>query len=568
MKHKLFSILISAIFIFSGCAENDFIDTTHMPSGKTFTVKATMPAEEPATRVALSPGYGNYPSINLIWEANDDVELCLIQGDKKFKQSVTIKNISPDGKNAEFDVNIPQEFIATEPFDIYGIYGGGGLDDSDPTKAKLSPPDILNNPPTGLTGENSLQASKIVALSFAQKGIPASNPEVNATFRHLGSMLCIRLKNTGAGDLNTEGKKFILSSYSSSQWQVWGNYTFDITSELHFDKGETDTEFAGNQTIASGQTGELWTWIVPTGKETGSLDFWMYDSADASYKRSDNFLPGRNNLQTGKTYYINAEWDGNKFTFSGGIPKPNIHTITFEEDYFKPFIDYTLENGKATQHIIIPGWAGSPRPHPYPWIEPTTKLMTLRPQLGWGEGYPWILSPYNSKNNTAFGDYLHDLYVYHPTHADASTGGGNNGSNRFIVNYGYSEAAHPEYGDGRPIFGFDDNIARTVISCYVNSTCYFLNVAANGNSLSPALGEGEDVILHAMGYDSGDRETGTVTMTFATKDHMITKWTKWDLSALGKIVKLRINMTGGTDNGYGFSLPAYYAIDDITVNME
>lgn len=109
---------------------------------------------------------------------------------------------------------------------------------------------------------------------------------------------------------------------------------------------------------------------------------------------------------------------------------------------------------------------------------------------------------------------------------------------------------------------------RTIESCYVNSTCYFLFVAANGNSLSPALGEGEDVILHATGYDADDNETGTVMMTFATVNKLITKWTKWDLSALGKVVTLKINMTGGTDNGYGFSLPAYYAIDDITVNLE
>jgi len=26
-------------------------------------------------------------------------------------------------------------------------------------------------------------------------------------------------------------------------------------------------------------------------------------------------------------------------------------------------------------------------------------------------------------------------------------------------------------------------------------------------------------------------------------------------------------MTGGPDNGYGFSMPAYYALDDITIEL-
>lgn len=571
MKQKIFFALFLGALILAGCAENEIIDTNRSADvlqGKTFTLTATMPGDGPDTRIALTPGQGNYPAVTLRWEEGDRIELCLVQAGKKVKQTVTVKNISqPDGKTAEFEVTVPSDFTAST-FDVYGIYGGGGLSDANPAQANISPANITDNPPVALTGENSLQSKKMVALTFSQTGVSTASPDVNASFAHLGSMICLRLKNTGSELLNTEGKVFVLSSSNSSQWQVYGNYSFDITAGANFTAGETDARFASEQAIASGQTAELWTWIVPTGNNTGSLDFWMYDAANSAYKRSNNFLPGRDNLQAGRTYYINAEWNGSEFTFPGGIQKPNTYTITFEESYYRPFIDYTLEKGKYTMALGLSGWSGSSTDHPYPWVDPVTQLTTLQPATPWGTGYPWILSPYNSKNNTAFGDYLHDLYVYHPTHDDATAGGGNSGSNGFITTYGYAEEAHPEYGDGRPIFSFEDGTARTIESCYVNSTCYFLNVAANGNSLSPALGEGEDVILHATGYDADDNETGTVTMTFATKDKLITRWTKWNLSALGKVVTLKINMTGGTDNGYGFSLPAYYAIDDITVNLE
>ena len=108
-------------------------------------------------------------------------------------------------------------------------------------------------------------------------------------------------------------------------------------------------------------------------------------------------------------------------------------------------------------------------------------------------------------------------------------------------------------------------ILRLLIIRSAKVQLLFLFVAANENSLSPALAEGEDVLLHAYGYDANNVETGHLTMSFATVNKLITEWTKWDISALGKIVTLKMNITGGTDNGYGFSLPAYYAVDDITI---
>lgn len=45
-------------------------------------------------------------------------------------------------------------------------------------------------------------------------------------------------------------------------------------------------------------------------------------------------------------------------------------------------------------------------------------------------------------------------------------------------------------------------------------------------------------------------------------------WTRWDLSGLGKVLKVTFNVTGSSDNGYGFSQPAYFAYDDVAVRFE
>ena len=50
-------------------------------------------------------------------------------------------------------------------------------------------------------------------------------------------------------------------------------------------------------------------------------------------------------------------------------------------------------------------------------------------------------------------------------------------------------------------------------------------------------------------------------------DKHIKEWTKCDLSSLFKVANVRSNFTGGPDNGYGFSMPAYYALDDITIEL-
>ena len=238
----------------------------------------------------------------------------------------------------------------------------------------------------------------------------------------------------------------------------------------------------------------------------------------------------------------------------------HIHTITFEGAEWDALSIHNYAPGTtSTTSLMNSG---------YMWVDQTTQLTTVEPDgfMG-GWGYPWFVSSYNanSLDQDSYGYYTYDLYVYNPNiTGESTTGGGNNGSDNFLTTFGYLDLAYP-YGDGRPIFKFADGKARTVESLYVTSTCYFYSVAVAGNPLSPALYD--DVTYYATGFDADGNELGTVTMTFATTEYVPDKWIKWDnLSELGPIVELRLNQAGGADNGYGYSLPAYYAVDDITIS--
>ena len=187
----------------------------------------------------------------------------------------------------------------------------------------------------------------------------------------------------------------------------------------------------------------------------------------------------------------------------------------------------------------------------------------------WGGGH--AISHYVSSDFAAHGSFIDQLTVYSKTaSADvATTGGGHNGSNNFAVHFGYKD--NSGYTDSQilPSFAFADGVARVVDHMYVNNICYALNCYLNGNGLTAKIGPDDWVKLVATGYDTKGTKTGeTVIYLCNGPDNIIMDWTKWDLSSLGKVSKVTFNVTGSSDNGYGFSQPAYFAYDDVAVRFE
>jgi hypothetical protein len=174
-----------------------------------------------------------------------------------------------------------------------------------------------------------------------------------------------------------------------------------------------------------------------------------------------------------------------------------------------------------------------------------------------------LVSSYNSDDVATYGDYSKDLYVYNPSPSSTTQGGGAEGSDNFLIVVGnYDDFSN---GDERAEFFFADGQERKILECQVNSTTYFLNIAQNGNPFSAPLAEDDRVVISATGYDSSGVETATVTKTLARKGEYIKQWTPWDLSALGRVVKVRFNIEGGPMTEWGMTTPKYFAIDNIAI---
>lgn len=158
--------------------------------------------------------------------------------------------------------------------------------------------------------------------------------------------------------------------------------------------------------------------------------------------------------------------------------------------------------------------------------------------------------------------YVQQLSAYSPQ----GTYAGNKGSKNFAVCYGYDDGSTSAL-DSRPVFTFMDGKKHVIDHLYVNNSCYALNVIANGNDLSSKLGKNDYFRVVFQNYD-GDDLVKEVSQDLVVNGVAITEWTKVDLSALGEVETLKINIVSSVENNAGMSLPAYVLLDDIAVRFE
>ncbi|MBO5234884.1 MAG: DUF4465 domain-containing protein [Alistipes sp.] len=168
--------------------------------------------------------------------------------------------------------------------------------------------------------------------------------------------------------------------------------------------------------------------------------------------------------------------------------------------------------------------------------------------------------------------YMIDLQAY-------NVKGGANGSKNFCSQYGYldpDEYATTYSPEGvLPGIQFHDGVARVIDHMYVTNTTYAYGVIIHGEcdfGGSFKLTDASTFKIVAYGYDSFDDTEPTITDFYLlnTGQRFVTDWTKWDLSVLGKVVRVEFNLVA-CDNGYGkygLVIPAYFAYDDVAVRFE
>ena len=257
------------------------------------------------------------------------------------------------------------------------------------------------------------------------------------------------------------------------------------------------------------------------------------------------------------------------------IQEIELRTLTFE-DADARFTEYELYYCGATistwsdliaadQYMdeLIYSFSGEP----YYWYdEGNTELFHAFPYnygtyAYWGGGH--AISNYANWDFETYGDYMSQLTVIGEEGA-----GGHNGSANFCMHFGYIDGSPVNQTDELPAFEFADGVARVIDHIWINNSTYALNCFFNGNGLTAPICEGDRSWIIARGIDeNGDVVAETEFCLADGPNNIVTEWTKWDLTSLGKVVRVEFNPLGTSDNGYGYSQPAYFAYDDVAVQF-
>ena len=289
-----------------------------------------------------------------------------------------------------------------------------------------------------------------------------------------------------------------------------------------------------------------------------------------------------------------------------------LRVLTFEDEDAQ-FSEYTLDYADDWAGRTITTWSdliddpqyGGPLTYAdymsaeYHWYdEGNTELAHTFPDnyayCFWGGGHAisnyWGAGWSDEDRDTHIAKYYGEDYVAENAGNDAMLGWFNlqmmvpvqpHSGDNFAVHYGYKDFF--TYIENLPELRFEDGEMHVIDHMYVTNTNYTLNQLYNGvkseagNSFGgnwEGLTEDAWLKIVAYGFDDVDADAyaepiSEVEFYLVQGENVVTDWQKWDLSALGEVAKVRFNFLYSDEMGgkYGFTIPGYFAYDDVAVRF-
>ncbi|MBQ7342136.1 MAG: DUF4465 domain-containing protein [Alistipes sp.] len=245
-------------------------------------------------------------------------------------------------------------------------------------------------------------------------------------------------------------------------------------------------------------------------------------------------------------------------------PGYELRILTFEDKDYKG----SATNGATYWSDLIPdSQYGEGNGHHSWYDEGNTFLAFIPSPTALYPGYGGHAVSNYVGSELSQGDYTHDLQAY-------KVEGGANGSENFCVHFGYLDDSGMGMQNELVYFEFGDETARVIDHMFVTNTTYVYNTLFSGDANfggSYMLSDVTTFKIVAYGYESLDDEEPTTSECYllSAGRNFVETWTKWDLSALGSVVKVEFNLVGSEDTygAYGLVVPGYFAYDDVAVRF-
>ena len=417
--------------------------------------------------------------------------------------------------------------------------------------------------------------------------------------------------DTTTGDSNMP--KLLSITVDADGVNIAGKQTYDFQNDRW---NSTVTEgsstitlnFAGGHTLVSSNKGVMAAMVCLPAEVGGKTLTITYSFADGSKFTETKKL--NKNFESGKTSRIKTNIAKNSLVKE---PSYELRVLTFEDKdaTFEPYtLDYAgVEITTWSDLIDDPQYMGlltygtNQQDAMYTWWdEGNTELTHIFPDnyayCFWGGGHAisnyWGEGFDDEDRNGHIARYYGQDYVNQwagQPGADAFLGWFNvqmmipvqahSGTN-FAIHYGYKDDA--SYIENLPEISFADAEPRIIDHMYVVNTNYTLNQLVNGvkseegNTFGGSWeGLNDDAWLKIVAYGFDDvyadayaEPVSEVEFYLVQGENVVTDWQKWDLSGLGKVAKVRFNFLYSEDMGgmYGFTIPGYFAYDDVAVRFE
>ena len=392
----------------------------------------------------------------------------------------------------------------------------------------------------------------------------------------------------------------------SADVNIAGKATWSGSSFGAVTGGINSIELTVNQALSSTNS-NVWTMVVLPNLASKSFKVTYKLKVGNNTKYCSQTVTGKSNFTSGKTQKVSMN-----ITNSTELVDYELRVLTFEngdakfESYWLDYVDNWSGKEITTWSDLIdePQYGGPLTYADYMsamytwWDENNTELTHTFPDnyayCFWGGGHAisnyWGAGYTDEDRDTHIAKYYGEDYVTDNAGNDAMLGWFNlqmmtpvkaHSGDNFAVHYGYKDFF--SYVENLPELIFADGEKHVIDHMYVTNTNYTLNQLFNGvkseagNSFGgnwTGLTDSAWLKIVAYGFDDVDADAyaepiSEVEFYLVKGKNVVTDWQKWDLSELGEVAKVRFNFLYSDEMGgkYGFTIPGYFAYDDVAVRF-